>query len=331
MSAKFWGSSCYEDTDIPFSGSCVVVGVPECNVTVPEYVVSGNSAHIVVNISGNGVTPNGTVNVTVGDVTFEDLALIDGVVELDTQVLTDNATISVSYSGCDYYDAKTFDDIAFVKVKYNPIISMVTEIPTFYEEDLTIAVSVSSMGSITPTGTVNATLSNGRTVSANLSDGEGILIFKMLDVGYYTIGDICYSGDDNFIPYNIYIGEGFTILPKSVNINANVSDYEYGSPITGSMNYTGHTGNVTLNISDVLYNGTFDSEGNFIISDILPVKEYISTFSFITNDGNYIGNALLVLMLLMLLVVLKSLLKILFMVIILLLMSLMLLVLMMSF
>ena len=41
--------------------------LPRCNVTVPNYVVIGGSAHIVVNISGNGVTPNGTVTVTVGD------------------------------------------------------------------------------------------------------------------------------------------------------------------------------------------------------------------------------------------------------------------------
>ncbi len=171
---------------------------------------------------------------------------------------------------------------------YNITTSSIIDIDVFdvagvYGDNITGSINTTCNGTIT--FTINDAKFTGRVI-----DGAFVISnVTGLNAGNYADVPVSFVSDNGS-----YIGNtnvSFTLSPKSVDVSVNSLDCAYGAGIRGTMDFTGYDGNVTITIDGIVYNGTFDSTGNFIISDVLPVKEYVGTFSFITNDGNYIGSA----------------------------------------
>ena len=171
---------------------------------------------------------------------------------------------------------------------YNITTSVIIDIDVFdivgvYGDNITGSINTTCNGTIT--FTIDDAKFTGRVI-----DGAFVISnVTGLNAGNYADVPVSFVSDNGS-----YIGNtnvSFTLSPKSVDVSVNSLDCAYGAGIRGTMDFTGYDGNVTITIDGIVYNGTFDSTGNFIISDVLPVKEYVGTFSFITNDGNYIGSA----------------------------------------
>ncbi|WP_458406325.1 Ig-like domain repeat protein, partial [Methanobrevibacter sp.] len=193
-----------------------------------------DTENIVIDVSGveDGVTPTGTVNVTVtGDNgvtrTFTDLPVgEDGTVSVPVEDLpAGNYDVTVNYSGDDNYDPATGKDSFSVGLIDTPI-DLDTE-DIVYGDDETITVTLPDDA----TGDVTITIKDkdGSVVKTETlpigEDGTVELTVPELNAGNYTV-QVDYPGDDNYKP-NTVEGE-FEVAKANATVEIHVYDIIYG-------------------------------------------------------------------------------------------------------
>ena len=247
----------------------------------------------VVGVEG-GLTPTGTVNVTVVDEngvtkTYTDLPVgSDGKVTVPVKDLSaGNYNVTVDYSGDENYNPSTAKD-RFTVSKINTPIDLDT-VNITYGDDETITVTVPDDA----TGNVTITV-NGKNYTAPVKDGKAVFSIPGLKAGNYTV-QARYNGDDKYLPANCTAK--FTVSKVKPDISTSAPTIKVGQD--GKITVTvpkDAKGKITIEIDGKNYTAIIkDGKAVFVVSGLKvgkhPIKVYYTgddKYESSVVDGGYI-------------------------------------------
>ena len=263
------------DPDIR-AGSITISYGQANNVTISGTVKNSN----VGNVYG------GTVNITIGDATWNNVLVNDdGSWSLpsfnSTKYVPNTYDITVSYSGNNYVKSKSAQQVGTLTVNKGMLFVMVTNNGNIDLGDSEV-ISVTVMNYlIVPLENIYVKITGDgiSTYLTNTTNSEGKLTFSVegLPRGQYTNWELEIRGNDYYedYPFNYPVNPFNVQSPLNVfitNFSPNNSTFPDEIIVTG---YTDADqvpqGNVTINIGDENYTGFFDATGNFTAS-LIGVK-----------------------------------------------------------
>lgn len=196
----------------------------------------------------------GTVNVTVGDKTYENLPINNGKVELPIDNLGGGTyPVEVVYGGDSNHNGNTTSG-SFVVSPVKPIITIeVEDIWVGEVEILNVTVNAPGSVNITVNGiTVTVSLENGVITTDVLAAGiledyNGRATWNIINlpVGLYPAFAI-YGGNENYTSVNISDVFRVKALPSSIDITTHDIYVGEDESIQVVVNYTDATGNITI-------------------------------------------------------------------------------------
>jgi predicted outer membrane repeat protein len=229
-----------------------------------EAITTVENATVTVTVGPEGVT--GTVNITVdGEAYGEPVEVIDGVATVVISGLTAGThTITAQYTGDDNYNASDVIDMEVV-VSLAPTSMEIHSFEAVYNE--TVIVYVHALPEDAK-GNVTVTV-DGKTFTANVTDGYANVEIPGLGAGRYTLVDVVYSGDDK---YNASSGTTTIIVhpANSTVVIDSIDDVIYNASVEVTYAVENET---------VVSVRVFDADGKEIQADIdttTPGKVIIS-------------------------------------------------------
>ncbi|MBO5150790.1 MAG: Ig-like domain repeat protein, partial [Methanobrevibacter sp.] len=228
--------------------------VPPMDIT-PMNITYGENETIIIELPENAT---GTVNITVGNKTFEDIPIENGTVNINIPDLpAGNYTVNVTYSGNENYTSINGSESFNVKKIDTPINLDTQDI--FYGEEEIIVVTLPEDA----TGTVNVTVGDKTYENLPINNGKVELPIDNLGGGTYHV-EVVYGGDSN---HNGNTTSGsFVVSPVKPIITIEVEDIWVGEVeiLNVTVNAPGSV-NITVNGITV----TVSLENGVITTDVL--------------------------------------------------------------
>ncbi|WP_297979945.1 Ig-like domain repeat protein [uncultured Methanobrevibacter sp.] len=200
---------------------------------------------VTVNPVEGGVTPTGTVNITVNGVTYTDIPLVNGSASISVPDLAAGEyPVEIAYGGDDNYLASEANG-SFAVSQIIPEIDLECENIT-YGDNETITVTVPENA----TGTVNITIDNVTYPDVPIENGTAIITVPNITAGEHNV-TVEYPGDENYTGSNVTTS--FTVDKANAEMDIDTENITYGedegitvslSPVDGGITPTG-----TVNIS----------------------------------------------------------------------------------
>ncbi len=166
---------------------------------LPDPSTPGDTITVNVTVSGPGVAPTGTVDITGADVNCS-ITLAGGMGSCPVQFNTAGAKVLVAtYNGDTFYVGST-GSASHTVSRGASTTAIVTETPdpSLVNQAVTVSVSVAGAG-VVPTGTVAISISGApSTCTATLVAGTGSCDIVFTATGNYTM-TATYSGDANYL------------------------------------------------------------------------------------------------------------------------------------
>ena len=272
-----------------------------------EFDVTKYSSTITININDTKVDDLVLAEVIVSEGGFGNVSLTlsgkeynltvengKGYINLTRLSVVNTYIVTGIYYGNDYY-LKSEGSTSFKVVKYPSNVEIILN-KDVYESDDQINVLVKVTGGAT--GNVTLTVAN-LTKTVILTEGVGTWNISSLPNGQYSIaalynGDYKYrtSGSSKRFGVNATFGKNVTI---NATINASAENIRIGDTVYVNINITGDdaipTGNVTILINGLTYDGVLNENGTVIVPiPDLEARDYVAIITY-SGDGVYSSNS----------------------------------------
>ena len=255
-------------------------------------ITYGDDENITITLPGD-VT--GTVNVTVGDRTYENVPIINGTVNITVRDFAGgNYTVNVTYGGDKNHNGNS-TTATFEVARAVPIIKIFVE-DIWYGEVEVLNVTVNAPGSVNVTVngiTVTIDLENGVATTNVLAasgapdyDGKATWNIIGLNAGTYPAFAI-YNGNENYTSVNTTDEFIVRALPTTVTVKADDIHVGEDAVISVEVGPANATGNVTITIEGKNYTQTLENgKATFTIPGLKAGTKDVSV-SY-SGDGNYL-------------------------------------------
>ena len=255
-------------------------------------ITYGDDENITITLPGD-VT--GTVNITVGDRTYENIPIINGTVNITVPDLAGgNYTVNVTYGGDKNHNGNS-TTATFEVARAVPVIKIFVE-DIWYGEVEVLNVTVNAPGSVNVTVngiTVTIDLENGVVTTNVLAasgapnyDGKATWNIIGLNAGTYPAFAI-YNGNENYTSVNTTDEFIVRALPTTVTVKADDINVGEDAIISVEVGPANATGNVTITIEGKNYAQTLENgKATFTIPGLKAGTKDVSV-SY-SGDGNYL-------------------------------------------
>ena len=266
-------------------------------------ITYGDEEPITVTVEpvDGGITPTGTVNITITDKdgnkqTFTDVPLVDGKAVIEVPDLAaGNYTVDAKYSGDENYDANSTSG-AFEVAKAVPHIEIhVYDIIYGDVEVLTVSCDAPGYVDVTVNGiTVTISLDDGheKRVFASIVrayNGKATLDLENLAVGTYPASAV-YRGNENYT--SVSDNDTFHVIKANTTTQISVDDIKVGEDAVINVEVSHDRGsekintNITVTVDGKEYTVELsDGKGTLTVSDLSAGEHTVSaTFP---GDHNY--------------------------------------------
>lgn len=194
-------------------------------------------------------TPDGTISFFDGSLNFGTIPLTNGSASLTVIHLTIGThSISAMYSGSNAFDGSTSAPIVHAVVKGTPHVTITSSASTIVFGDpvtYAIAVTATTAGASTPTGTIALTVDDAPAGNSALeADGTARITVRSMAIGTHTV-TATYSGDASFDGASASLTQSVTAASShatSTSLTQNRATTEEHQPVTFTATVRGSGG-----------------------------------------------------------------------------------------
>ena len=294
------------ETYLPSNGTGNIEVLPIPTHTTVENVtgIAGQNVTIPVNVTADDDKPfNGNVTITFPDGTNQTVEIVNGTGNATWTIPEDYGGVyndTVSYPGNETYLPSNGNGTITVIPKI-PTHTVVGNVTTYPDSDVTIPVNVTADDGIPFNGNVTITFPDGSNKTVEIINGTGNTTWHVpvnYTPGNYTDFAV-FDGNENYFPSN---GTGnIEVLPipthttvgnvtaypgRNVTIPVNVTADD-GKPFNGNVTITFPDGtNQTVEIINGTGNATWTVPQNYVPGDYPDKDSYTGNETYLPSNGN---------------------------------------------